>query len=138
MGDKRVIINGKTLMNGTSVKGKRNVSSSSSSTTTFDGVITQGTSNVDYTLDISRVSYEGYTDYMELSKILDGMMETPAMVTVEEDFRPSGEKPFTLIRDYYDCVLSGDDYEIKPEDHTVENLSFTAARMKKRTKALRR
>lgn len=136
MGDKRVIINGKTLMNGTGVKGKRNVSSTSSSTTTFDGVITQGTTNVDYTIDISRVSYEGYASYMELSDIIDSMVDTPAMVTIEEDFHIPGEDPFTVIRDYYDCVLSGDDFEIKPEDHTVENLSFTSARMEKRTETI--
>ena len=46
--DKRVIINGKTMMHGTSVKGSRETSTNA--TPTFDGLITQGTRNVSHTL----------------------------------------------------------------------------------------
>lgn len=132
---KRVIINGKTMMNGTSVKGSRETSTNA--TPTFDGVITQGTRNVSHTLELERVSYEGRVSYMELSDTIDKMIDIPAMVTVEEDIYPSGdEKPFTIIREYHDCVVDGDEYEISPEEHTVESLKFLAARMDKDAKPI--
>ena len=132
---KRVIINGKTMMNGTSVKGSRETSTNA--TPTFDGVITQGTRNVSHTLELERVSYEGKVSYMELSDTIDKMIDIPAMVTVEEDIYPSGdEKPFTIIREYHDCVVDGDEYEISPEEHTVESLKFLAARMDKDAKPI--
>ena len=132
---KRVIINGKTMMNGTSVKGSRETSTNA--TPTFDGVITQGTRNVSHTLELERVSYEGRVSYMELSDTIDKMIDIPAMVTVEEDIYPSGdEQPFTIIREYHDCVVDGDEYEISPEEHTVESLKFLAARMDKDAKPI--
>ena len=132
---KRVIINGKTMMNGTSVKGSRETSTNA--TPTFDGVITQGTRNVSHTLELERVSYEGMVSYMELSDTIDKMIDIPAMVTVEEDIYPSGdEQPFTIIREYHDCVVDGDEYEISPEEHTVESLKFIAARMDKDAKPI--
>ena len=132
--DKRVIINGKTMMHGTSVKGSRETSTNA--TPTFDGVITQGTRNVSHTLELERVSYEGRVSYMELSDVIEKMIDIPAMVTVEEDVYPSGEKPFTIIREYHDCVVDGDEYEISPEEHTVESLKFLAARMDKDAKPI--
>ena len=132
---KRVIINGKTMMNGTSVKGSRETSTNA--TPTFDGVITQGTRNVSHTLELERVSYEGMVSYMELSDVIEKMIDIPAMVTVEEDIYPSGdEQPFTIIREYHDCVVDGDEYEISPEEHTVESLKFIAARMDKDAKPI--
>ena len=132
---KRVIINGKTMMNGTSVKGSRETSTNA--TPTFDGVITQGTRNVSHTLELERVTYEGMTTYMELSNVIEKMIDIPAMVTVEEDIYPTGnEKPFTIIREYHDCVVDGDEYEISPEEHTVESLKFIAARMDKDAKPI--
>ena len=132
---KRVIINGKTMMNGTSVKGSRETSTNA--TPTFDGVITQGTRNVSHTLELERVTYEGMTTYLELSNVIEKMIDIPAMVTVEEDIYPTGnEKPFTIIREYHDCVVDGDEYEISPEEHTVESLKFIAARMDKDAKPI--
>ena len=56
---------------------------------------------------------------------------------VEEDIYPTGdEKPFTIIREYHDCVVDGDEYEISPEEHTVESLKFLAARMDKDAKPI--
>lgn len=133
--DKRIIINGKTMMNGTKVKGSRETSTKA--TPTFDGVITQGTRNVSHTLELERVSYEGRVSYLELSKVIDKMIDIPAMVTVEEDIYPSGnEKPFTIIREYHDCIVNGDEYEISPEEHTVESLKFIAASMDKDAKPI--
>ena len=130
---KRVIINGKTMMNGTSVKGSRETSTNA--TPTFDGVITQGTRNVSHTLELERVTYEGMTTYLELSNVIEKMIDIPAMVTVEEDIYPTGnEQPF--MREYHDCVVDGDEYEISPEEHTVESLKFLAASMDKDAKPI--
>ena len=127
--DKTVTINGVDMMYGTGVKGSRDTNVSA--TPTFSGVITQGTKNVAHTLEIDKVSYEGLTDYVSLSNTIEEMLEVPGIVTVKEIKRPSGERPFYIKRTYYDCLTDGDDYEIKPEEHTVHNLKFKCGRMEK-------
>jgi len=129
---KRIIINGKTVMYGTSVKGSRETSTNS--TPTFDGVITQGTRQTAHTVEMERLSYEGLSTYMEISNIIDSMIDIPGMVTVEEDIYPPGEKPFTIIREYSGCVVDGDEYEISAEEYTVDSFKFLAASMKKDAK----
>ena len=131
MSDKEVIINGKKMLYGTGVKGSRETSTNT--TATFDGVITQGTKMTAHSLECNRVSYEGATTYMELSETIDNMIDNPGMVTVREVKRPPNEDAFVIVRNYFDCVIDGDDYEIKPEEHTVENLKFKCGRLEKYT-----
>ena len=118
---KEVLINGEKLMYGTNVKGTRNTNANS--TPTFDGVIPSGTSKVSHSIEISRLSYDGYTTYTRLCKIIDDMLEIGGMVTVREKHIMPNEE-FDVIYDYHDCIVDGDDYEIKPEERTVENLKF--------------
>ncbi|WP_458454429.1 hypothetical protein [Methanobrevibacter sp.] len=127
--DKRIIIDGKTIGNGTGVKGSRNTSSSD--TPTFDGVITAGTKNVSYDLEINRIAYENQVTYQEIDMIVEKSLDTPVEITIKEVKRVPGETPFVIVRDYHDCILDGDDYEIKPEEHTVENLKYKCASMDK-------
>ena len=81
---KRVIINGKTMMNGTSVKGSRETSTNA--TPTFDGVITQGTRNVSHTLELERVSYEGMVSREPLT-LVPCIMVLPLIITLLSDLR---------------------------------------------------
>ena len=127
--DKTVVINGVDMLYGTGVKGSRETSVST--TSTFSGVITNGTRNVAHSLEIDKVSYEGLTDYVSLSNAIEEMIDTPGIVTVKEIKRPAGEQPFYVKRTYFDCLVDGDDYEIKAEEHTVNNLKFKCGRMEK-------
>lgn len=127
--DKTVVINGVDMLYGTGVKGSRETSVSE--TPTFSGVIVNGTRQVAHSLEIDKVSYEGLTNYVTLSDTIDEMLDTPGIVTVKEIKRPSGERPFYIKRTYFDCLVDGDDYEIKPEEHTVNNLKFKCGRMEK-------
>ena len=127
--DKIVVINGVDMLYGTGVKGSRETNVST--TTTFSGVITNGTKQTAHSLEIDKVSYEGLTDYVNLASAIEGMLDEPGIVTVREIKRPSGEKPFYIKRTYFDCLTDGDDYEIKAEEHTVHNLKFKCGRMEK-------
>ena len=127
--DKTVVINGVDMLYGTGVKGSRGTSVST--TSTFSGVITNGTRNVPHILEIDKVSYEGLTDYVSLSNTIEEMIDTPGIATVKEIKRPAGEQPFYVKRTYFDCLVDGDDYEIKAEEHTVHNLKFKCGRMEK-------
>lgn len=127
--DKTVVINGVDMLYGTGVKGSRETNVST--TSTFSGVITNGTRNVPHSLEIDKVSYEGYTDYVTLSNAIEEMVDTPGLITVKEIKRPSGERPFYVKRTYFDCLVDGDDYEIKAEEHTVNNLKFKCSGMEK-------
>ena len=124
MVDKQVIIDGVTMMYGTSVKSSPEVSNST--TQTFDGAVTQGLRDVSWTIEIDRVRYDSKVTHRKLSQIIEEMMETPKMVTVREIVRPVGEKPYVIKDNFFGCITDGNDYEIKPDDHTVENLKFKA------------
>ena len=128
MADKRVIIDGVQMMHGTSIKGSRDTNVNT--ITTFDEVIPQGTRNTSHSIDMSKVSYEDATTYAELDEVLTDMLDIPAMVTIEEDYFV-GDEEYTVRYNYFNCLLDGDDYEIKPEEHTVLNLKFKASRLEK-------
>lgn len=126
MADKEIIIDGITVMYGTSVKSSPEVTNST--TQTFDGAVNQGLKDVSWTIEISRVRYDNKFTHMKLSQLIEEMMETPKMVTVRETIRPLGEKPYVVKDNFFGCITDGNDYEIKPDDHTVENLKFKAER----------
>ena len=94
--DKTVVINGVDMLYGTGVKGSRETNVST--TTTFSGVITNGTKQTAHSLEIDKVSYEGLTDYVNLASAIEEMLDKPGIVTVREIKRPSGEKPFYIKR----------------------------------------
>ena len=124
MSDKEIIIDGVTVMYGTSIKASPEVTNST--TQTFDGAINQGLKDVSWSIEISRVRYDSKFGHMRLSQLIDNMMDTPKMVTIRETIRPTGEKPYVVKDNFFGCITDGNDYEIKPDDHTVENLKFKA------------
>lgn len=132
--DKKVLIGGKKMMWGTGVKASPEISESS--TQTFDGAVVQGMKDVPYTLEISKLRYDGMTTHMELSQKVEAMMEVPDIVTVAEIVRPKGERPYQVVHNYHSCITSGNDYEIKPDDNTVENLKFKASKRTTKYKQL--
>ena len=118
------------MMYGTSIK--CSPETNNSTTTTFDGNIVQGTKNVAYSIDLGRVRYDNQVTHRELSEKVEDMMENPDIITVREIIRPSGEAPYCIVDNYFDCITDGNDYEIKPDDHTVENLKFKASRRERK------
>lgn len=128
MADKELWIDGIRMLHGTSIKVSKNTSQKS--TTTFDEVINEGTANISYSIDCSRVAYDKESDYIALRKKLDSMLETPGQVTIREIHRPPApEKPFTVVENYHDCLVDGGDHDIKPEERTVEGLKFKSGSM---------
>ena len=134
MADKEVIIAGKRVMYGTGIKASPEVNNST--TNTFDGNIVQGTKDVAYSIEINRVRYDSQVTHRELSEKVDDMMETPDIITVREIVRPSGEEPYVIVDNFFDCITDGNDYEIKTDDHTVENLKFKASRRERKYEGL--
>lgn len=124
MADKQIIIDGKTVMYGTSIKASPDTNPST--TSTFDGAITQGTDKVGWSIELSKVRFDDSASYKELHKTLDEMFVTPKVVTVRETVHTDKES-FTIVDNYFGCILDGNEYEIKPDDHTAESIKFKAS-----------
>ena len=93
------------------------------STATFDGVLTDGTDKIPYSITMDRLRYGTQTEYMALHQKLDSMLNTPETIKIVETVRTSTEV-FKVIDYVYNCLVDGDEYEIKADERTVENLSF--------------
>ncbi len=129
MGTKEVIIDGKKMMYGTSAKASPETNTST--TSTFDGVINEGLDEVPWNLEFSKLRYESLATHKELSETLDRMISVPAMVTIRETVRTPDET-YTVVDNYFSCLVNGNDYEIKPEEKTVENIKLKASRRERK------
>ena len=129
MANKEVIIDGKKMMYGTSAKASPETNTSS--TATFDGVINEGLDEVAWNLEFSKLRYEGLASHREMSETLDRMISVPAMITIRETV-DSVDETYTVVDNYFNCLVNGNDYEVKPEDKTVENLKFKSARRERK------
>ena len=129
MANKEIIIDGKKMMYGTS--GKASPETNTSSTSTFDGVINEGLDEVPWSLEFSKLRYESLATHKEMSETLDRMISIPAMVTIRETIH-TPEEVYTVVDNFFNCLVDGNDYEVKPEEKTVENLKFKAARRERK------
>jgi len=129
MANKEVIIDGKKMMYGTSAKASPETNTSS--TATFDGVINEGLDEVAWNLEFSKLRYEGLASHREMSETLEKMISVPAMITIRETV-DSVDETYTVVDNYFNCLVNGNDYELKPEDKTVENLKFKSARRERK------
>ena len=128
MAQAEIIINGKTLVHGTGVKESLE-KSGAESTVCFDEVLTDGTGQVSYKLDIDRVVYESRTTYRDLTKIFKEMLSTPGTITTRQTIKYKNKAPFVIVKNYSGCILDGREYEMKPEERAAQNLSFICANM---------
>lgn len=128
MADKEIIIGGKTVMYATSVKASPETNSSS--TNTFDGAITQGMDKVAWNVELEKVRFEGLSKHKELSELLDSMLNKSQMVTVRETVH-SREEDYVIKDNFFDCLLDGNDYELKADDLTSESIKFKASSRKR-------
>lgn len=124
MSDKEIIINGKKMLYGTSAKASPETSVST--TQTFDGAVNQGMKNVSWSIELGKMRYEGLATHRELSETLDDMMENPKMVTIRETVHTK-EETYTIVDNFFGCILDGNDYELKPDDNTAESINFKAS-----------
>lgn len=136
--DKQVIIGtGNSqlqMLYGTGVK--ESPETSESTTNTFSGAVVQGAQEVAYTLEIEKLRYEGMDRHMQISQKIEEMMSVPDNITVVDTVRPKGERPYFVIKRYFNCITTGNDYEVKPDEHTVESLKFKSSRRKSEWKYL--
>ena len=129
MANKEVIIDGKKMMYGTSAKASPETNTST--TPTFDGVINEGLDQVAWNLEFSKLRYEGLASHREMSETKKKMISVPAMVTIRETVNTPDES-YTVVDNYFSCLVNGNDYELKPEDKTVENIKIKASRRERK------
>ena len=120
MADKEVIINGHNMLHGTGVKDSEDTSTNS--TPCFDEVLTQGAKQTGGTLEIDRLIFESKEEYDWLSAELRKMKSEHGMITTRQIIRV--EKPYVIIKNFTGCILNGKDFEMKPEEHSAQNLKF--------------
>ncbi|MBQ2652647.1 MAG: hypothetical protein IJF83_03760 [Methanobrevibacter sp.] len=129
MANKEVIIDGKKMLYGTSAKASPETNTTS--TSTFDGVITEGLNEVPWSIECSKLRYEGLASHREMSETLETMLSVPKMITIRETVI-TPEETYTVVDNFFNCLVDGNDYEVKPEDKTVENLKFKSARRERK------
>lgn len=131
MADKEVIIDGHIVMHGYGVKDSENTSTNT--TVCFDEAVPQGADNTGGTLEMDRLVYETKEEYDWLRDTLKTMKSTPKMITTREIIRYKNSEPFVIIKNFTDCILDGKDYEMKPEEHSAQNLKFIWGECDERT-----
>ena len=129
MADKQVYIGNLKVMYGTGVK--VSPETNIKTTPTFDGVLTDGTDNIPYSVTMDRLRYGTLTSTIELDEKLDKMLTVPDTVKVEEIVRTSTES-YKIVDYIYNCLVDDDSYEIKPDERTVENLGFKGSSKKRK------
>ncbi len=121
MTDKELYIGNMKVMWGTNVK--VSPETNITSTATFDGVVTDGTDKIPYSVSMDRLRYGTQTNYMSLHQKLDKMLTVPDTIKVVETVRTTTEA-YKIIDYIYNCFVDDDSYEINADERTVENLSF--------------
>ena len=84
-----------------------------------------------WNLEFSKLRYEGLASHREMSETLEKMISVPAMVTIRETVN-TPEESYTVVDNYFSCLVNGNDYELKPEDKTVENIKIKASRRERK------
>ena len=98
-------------------------------TKTFDGVITDGTPDVSWTVEFEKIRYGGISNYVALEKLLHKSFSTPVTVRIYESVQTK-EGKLNISQFIYNCILENKEYTIDPEERTVESLSFKGSKMK--------
>lgn len=132
MADKEVIINSLPLVHGQGVKESLD-KSSADSIVCFDESITLGADTIVYKLTIDRIVFETRKQYEDLRDAFKEMLKVPGTITTRETIRYEQDNPFTIVKNYYGCILDGKDYEMKPEEMSAQSLSFICSDMEEYT-----
>ena len=99
-------------------------------TPTFDGPVVEGTEDPSHTVEIEKLRYGTIKEYIQLEQLLINMYTKGYPIKIIEDVTmKDGNMRVTDI--VYDCKLDGNEYEVKPDERTVENLSFKGGKRKR-------
>ena len=128
MADKEVIINGRTLVHGTGFK-ESIEKNGAESVVCFDESIVDGSDAISYKLTIDRIVFEKRVAYETLRNVFKKMLSKPGTITTREVIKYKNSPPFVIVKNYSGVILDGRDYEMKPAERSVQNLSFICADM---------
>lgn len=106
---------------------KESVETSTSETICFDEVIVEGAEKTSFKLEIDRILYETRAEYEALRDILNVIQHVPGTVETRETIRYKDEDPFTIVKTFGGAILDGNEFEMKPEEKTAQNMSFVCA-----------
>lgn len=115
------------IFRGTSVKDSPN--HDTDTVDCFDETVPQGGDVGGGTLEMEKLIYDDMETYIALSQQLMRMTSVPAMITTFEEMKFKGEAPYTIQKNYMGCLVSGNDSEHKPKEHSVRSLKFIYSSM---------
>lgn len=127
MADKEIQFkyNGKTsnLFNGKNFK--ESTETETNKEICFDGVVTSGSPITPYTVEVERIRFETKQDYIQLRDIVEASKSQGIQITTKEVIRPNNSPAFTIITNYFGCILDSKDFEMNPKEKSTENWKFT-------------
>lgn len=92
-------------------------------TKTFDGPVIDGNPEPSFDVDIDTLRYDTIEQYTKLTQLLLDM-ETKGYTIRIYEYAEMKDGPMTRDDLVYECRVSGNEYELKPDERTVEKLSF--------------
>ena len=92
-------------------------------TPTFDGPVIDGANEPSYAVTVDKLRYDTIDQYTKLTQLLLNMESTGYTIRIYEQ---ADMKDGKMTRDdiVYNCKIDGNEYELKPDERTVESLSF--------------
>lgn len=128
MADKAIFINNVRVGYGTNAKVEPELDTDE--TPTFDGPVIDGTIEPSHTVEIEKLRYGTMDEYIAIEKLLVNMYTVGYPVKIVESVKmKDGTMKITDI--VYDCKLDGNDYELDPEERTVDSLSFKGGKRRR-------
>ena len=118
---------GVCIFRGTSVKDSPDFDSDN--VDCFDETVPQGGENSGGTLEIEKLIYDDIDTYIALAEQLMRMKSVPAMITTFEEIKFKNDEPYRIQKNYKGCLVSGNDSEHKPKEHSVRSLKFIYSSM---------
>ena len=92
-------------------------------TKTFDGPVIDGNPEPSFDVDIDTLRYDTIDQYTKLTQLLLDM-ETKGYTIRIWEYAEMKDGKMTRDDLVYECRVSGNEYELKPDERTVEKLSF--------------
>lgn len=128
MADKAIFINNVRVGYGTNAKVEPELDTDE--TPTFDGPVIDGTIEPSHTVEIEKLRYGTMDEYIAIENLLVNMYTVGYPVKIVERVKmKDGTMKITDI--VYDCKLDGNDYELDPEERTVDSLSFKGGKRRR-------
>ena len=92
-------------------------------TKTFDGPVIDGNPEPSFEVNVDTLRYDTVAQYTKLTQLLLDMETRGYTVSIKEEAEMK-DGTMTRTEKVYECRVSGNEYELKPDERTVEKLSF--------------